>query len=277
MHDSRTESRARQIIGLVAALISLSLVLILLDSRDMLDPVKGAAGDAISPVSGYFNDLGERISDDGPSDSELAQELAEVSAERDQLLAENAELTELVAEVQELREQLGFQESRPELETVTASVLARDPESLEKFLIIDRGSDDGLGVGMAVVSPNFLVGQIVEVDPNRARVRLVVDNTFQTGARLQNSRAAGILYGEWQSGGLAELRHIPLDTEIVQDELVVTSGRTSGIPEGLVIGRILELDRDSLGNEIAISVLPLVDYDSLNTVTVILGDRESGT
>lgn len=275
MHDSRTESRTRQIIGLVSVLISLSLVLILLDSRDALDPVKGVAGEAISPVSGYFNDLGDRIADDGPSDSELAQELAEVSAERDRLLAENAELKEMAAEVQELREQLGFQQSRPELETVTASVLARDPESLEKFLIIDRGSDDGLGVGMAVVSPNFLVGQIVEVDPDRARVRLVVDNTFQTGARLQNSRAAGILYGEWQSGGLAELRHIPLDTEIVPDELVVTSGRTSGIPEGLVIGRILELDRDSLGNEITISVLPLVDYDSLNTVTVILGEREA--
>lgn len=275
MHDSRTESRTKQIIGLVSVLISLSLALILLDNRDMLDPVKGAAGDVISPVSGYFNDVGDRISGDGPSDSELARELEQVTAERDRLLAENAELTELVSEVEELREQLGFQQSRPELETVTANVLASDPESLEKFLIIDRGSEDGLSVGMAVVSPNFLVGQIVEVDPNRARVRLVVDNSFQTGARLQNSRAAGILYGEWQSGGLAELRHIPLDTEIVQDELVVTSGRTSGIPEGLVIGRILELDRDQLGNEITISVLPLTDFDSLNTVTVILGQRET--
>ncbi|MFW6074718.1 MAG: rod shape-determining protein MreC [Chloroflexota bacterium] len=274
MRDSQVVGRARQIGMLVFTLIVASLLLITLDNRQVLDPVKDIFGQAVAPAGRALSGIDSPIAGEPVGDAELQRQLQELEAERDGLVAENARLREQVAEVDQLREQLGFREAHPELEVTTARVIARDPQSLEKYIVIDRGSNDGIENGMAVVSPNFMVGQVVEVEPNRSRVLLVIDSSFRTGARLQTSRGAGIVYGLWQSGGRAEMRHIPLDTEVVPDELVVTSGESEGIPEGLVIGRISDLEREELGNQIIVSVLPLVDFDSIETVTVITGERE---
>ena len=279
MQRTQPVQRARQVFYLIASLVALSLFLTVLDGRDMLDPVKGVVGGLLTPISRTLTGAGSAINSGNSgtaSDSELARQLDEITLERDQLAAENARLREMVEENSELRNQLGFQEAHPELTAVTATVIGRDPEGIEKFILIDRGSNDGIRVGMAVVSPNFLVGEVTEVDENRSRVLLMIDAGFQTGARLQMSRGTGIVYGLWQAGGRAEMRHIPIDTEVNPDEVIVTSGRSFMIPEGLIIGRILEIHRNELGSEISLSVLPLVDFDSLETVTVITGGRESG-
>lgn len=273
MYDRRLVGRARQIGSLVFVLVLASLVLIVLDNRQVLDPVKDLAGRIVAPVGRSLSDIDSPFSSERVGDAELQSQLDEVRAERDALVAENARLREQVDEMDDLREQLGFREAHPELEVITAQVVGRDPQALQQYLVINRGSDQGIEKGMAVVSPNFFVGQVVEVEPNRSRVLLLIDSSFQTGARLQASRGTGIVYGLWQAGGRAEMRHIPLETEVQPDELVVTSGTTAGIPEGLVIGRLTNLDRDELGNQIVVDVLPLVDFDDLQTVTVILGDR----
>ncbi len=265
--------RTRQLLILVISLVALSFLLMVLDSRNMLDPVKSFAGSLIAPVSRTLTEAGGSIGADPVSDSELARQLDEVTKERDALFAENARLREQMEDVNQLRSQLGFQQEHPELVSVTASVIGRDPEGIEKFIMIDRGSESGIQVGMAVVSPDFLVGEVVEVDVNRSKVLLVIDAAFQTGARLQVSRGTGIVYGLWQAGGRAEMRHIPIDTEVNPDEVIITSGRTLLIPEGLAIGRIIEIHRDELGSEITLSVLPLVDFDALETVTVVTGEK----
>lgn len=276
MLRSQPVQRARQVFFLIGSLIALSLLLTVLDGRDMLDPVKGVVGGFITPISRTLTDAGSSINSGSEVDGDTSQQLEEITRERDELAAENARLRELVAENEQLRSQLGFEEAHPELTAVTATVLGRDPTGVEKFITIDRGSNDGIRVGMPVVSPNFLVGEVTEVDANRSKVLLMIDAGFQTGARLQISRGTGIVYGLWQSGGRAEMRHIPIDTEVNPDETIVTSGRSVMIPEGLIIGRILEIHRDELGSEIRLSVLPLVDFDSLETVTVITGEREAG-
>lgn len=272
--EPRISGRARNVAALALILVAASLLLIVLDGRNLLDPVKGVTGSIIAPISRELSNLGQRIAPGPRGDDELMAELGAITDERDRLLAENARLKEQVADIAELQAQLEFKQEHPELQVLQANVISRDPQSLEKFIIIDRGSNDGVEVGMAVVSPNFLVGQIVEVDPNRARVLLVIDSAFQTGAVLQTSRGAGILYGRWQYGDRAVMRHVPLETEVTQGELVVTSGLTAAVPPGLIIGTTQEFERDELRNEIEISVIPLVDFETLRRVTVVIGAPE---
>jgi rod shape-determining protein MreC len=266
----------RRNLVLVFTLVLVSLSLLLLDARDALDGPKSVVARGVSPVGSALTRAGDRVRGIGDrSDGTLQEQLREVSEERDALLAERARLIEQAAEVEQLRELLGFQQSRPDLELLQADVISRDPQSREKFIVINRGSDDGVEVGMAVVSPHYLVGQVTSVEPNRARVLLVIDAGFQTGARLQIARHEGIVYGRWQAGGRVTMRHLPVDTEIVDGELVVTSGRTEHIPPGLVIGVILEQATDQLRNESELEVLPLVDFDELIAVTVITGSTDS--
>ena len=55
-------------------------------------------------------------------------------------------------------------------------------------------------------------------------------------------------------------------------EIVVTSGKTTGIPEGLVVGRVMEIRKNQAQNETVVEVLPLVNFDNLESVTVITGE-----
>lgn len=263
---------ARRNLAVIAAVVVAALLLMFADTRGWLNAPKRVADAVVSPVSSALTSLGMGIGNDKPGgDPSLRQQLDEVTAERDALLAENAKLKELSSEVENLRQQLNFQESRPDLTYVTAEVISRDPESREKFVIINRGSYDGLQVGMAVVSPNFLVGQITEVEAHRAKVLLIIDSGFQTGGRLQMARAEGIVYGLWQEGGRVEMRHIPYDVNIDDREVVVTSGKSAGIPEGLVVGKVMEIKKDQAKNETVVEILPLVNFDNLESVTVITG------
>lgn len=264
----------RRTASLLALLLVISLTLIVLDGRNYLDGPKGALGGIVAPVGQSLSDFGARFTGTREvSDAQLLAENDQLRAERDALLAENARLRELETTVEQLQAQLEFQEAQPDLTSQPANVVSRDPLSREKFLIIDRGTNDGVAVGMPVVSPHFLVGQITETDPNRSRVLLTVDSAFQTGARLLDSGGTGVVYGRWQAGGRMVMRHIQADTEILEGELVVTSGMTAGIPEGLIIGVVIEIMRDDLRNEVQVTVGPAVNFDSLQTVTVITGQQ----
>jgi rod shape-determining protein MreC len=265
---------ARQTIVLVVLFVLTSTVLLLLDSQQRLDWLRSPLSQAFSPAVWVFNQAGGGIGSVGSgSQSDIEAELEAVKQERDELLAENARLSLLEDEVEQLRNQLEFQELHPDLEPIPANVIGEDPKGVERILIIDQGSDAGIRTGMAVVSPEFFVGQVTNVDDNRARVTLVLDAAAQLGGMLQDSRAEGIIYGRWQAGGLIEMRHIDADTEVEEGEFVITSGRTARVPPGLIIGRVSSIERDLQADTLTVSVTPMVDFRSLQAVTVILSDE----
>jgi rod shape-determining protein MreC len=266
----------RSTLVLLAGLVVVALFLMLLDSRDRLDGPKSLIVTVVSPLGETLTDLGERVSNIGEGgDSDLRQQLDDVSEERDRLLAENAQLREQGREVEQLRDLLEFRQANPQLTLVTADVVGRDPSSREQYLIINQGSNAGIEVGMPVLSPHFLVGQVTEVEPDRARVLLVIDSSFQTGARIQGIDAEGVVYGRWQFGERAVMRHVPVDVEIGTDALAVTSGKTERVPAGLVIGKVMEVHRDEVQNETQLDILPLVDFAEVSSVTVVTGEANT--
>lgn len=273
----RTLPFRRSTLVLLAGVVVLSMFLMLLDSRDKLDGPKSLLMSIVSPIGESFTDLGSRVSNigEGGGDKDLQRQLDDVTAERDQLLAENARLREQGREVEQLRDLLEFRQANPQLTLVTADVVGRDPGSREQFLIINQGSNQGIQVGMPVLSPHFLVGQVVEVEPDRSRVLLVIDSSFQTGARIQGMETEGIVYGRWQYGERAVMRHVPVDADVGTDALAVTSGTTERVPAGLVIGKVMDVHRDEVQNETTLDILPLVDFVKLSSVTVITGETSA--
>lgn len=278
MRNFPLASSTRRSSILLGTLVVVALALLLLDSRGLFTAPRRLATTLIDPAAAQLSSLGERIRGSGPSDSELERALDDVTAERDALLAENAELKAIADEVEALNEALQLQQSRPDLTLVYADVVLGDPQSREKFVVISKGSDDGLQVGMPVLSPNFLVGYITEVEANRARVLLVIDSQFQTGARLldiEGDGAEGIVYGQWQLGGRVIMRHVARDLDVPLESVVVTSGKSVGIPAGLIIGTVHEVHRNDLQNEMELDLVPQVDFDDLRSVAVIVSTTGS--
>ena len=260
----------RQTLILVVLFVGTSVSFITLDNRAALDPVKSGLQSLILPVTEAVNGVGDGGGDDG-------DELAQLKAQRDALLAENALLKSVATEVDQLRAQNGFKERNPDWQPLTADVLVSDPTNLQKFITIDKGSKDGVKVGMAVVNPSFYVGQITEVWEDSARVSLIIDGTQQVGARLLDAQADGVVYGMWQQGGRLEMRHVSRDVAPKEGDVVITSpgGRTqtAGVPGDIRIGVVLgEPTRDPQTDTLTIPIYPDTNFDDLDVVTVILAD-----
>ncbi|CAA9536586.1 MAG: hypothetical protein AVDCRST_MAG49-293 [uncultured Thermomicrobiales bacterium] len=261
---------ARQTCLLVAVFVLTSGTLIGLDSRHALDPVQAGLHGLVDPVTGAF----DRLADGPGGGSSVAEELARVTAERDALRAENIALQDAEKVNEQLREQLGIEEKYPDHEVLAAGVVNPDPSNTRKFLVIDKGADDGVRMGMAVVDPNHYVGQVTEVEPTTARVTLLVDRSQTVAARLLDG-GDGVLVGMWQEGGRAELRDVPIDAAPQPGAEVLTAdggAQSVGIPGRLPIGVVGEgVVLDEQSDTLVVPVVPYCQFDDLKVVTVILG------
>lgn len=262
----------RQTVILVVVFLIACVGLIALDQQHRLDSARTPAEALIQPFQAALSRVGDRIHGFGSGSSATEQQLQAMTAERNQLLAENSQLKDLQQQVSELQKQLGFKQSRPELQVASAAVIGRDPNGTTRTLVIDHGSDDGVKIGMAVISPDFYIGQVTEVSADRSKVTLAIDSSSKIGAMLQGSNTPGVVFGEWQAGGQMQLRYLDPAAAVKEGDVVVTSGQTARVPKGLVIGKVTAIHRNVQAAELTVDVTPLIDLSTMQTVMVILSD-----
>ncbi len=261
-----------RIVVLLAVFVVLSGAMIVLDRQGLLDPVKRPAERLIAPVTSAFGSIARGRQSDGD------EAMATVVAERDYYRAEAMRLQNAESENSQLREQLGIEQKYTDFDVIPAGVLARDPSNSQKFITIDRGSDDGVVVGQAVVDPNNYVGQVTEVGPTQSRVTLLIDTQASPLSVEIVDGGDGMLYGMWQAGGRAEMRYVDLDANPQPGDAVLTSSdgvtQSRGVPGGLLIGTVgTGIQSDPLSVEITVPVVPNANLDGLEVVTVILGPK----
>lgn len=181
--------------------------------------------------------------------------------------AELVELRELRADYQRLAALQNFRGANPDKQFLAATVIGRDTTGLLRSIIIDRGSRDGVRVGMPVVTELGLVGRIYRVGATSAQVQLITDTNSFVNARLQLTRAEGAVQGT-AAGGLRML-YIPLADDVRDGDSVVTSGIGGKFPRGITIGQVTSsrLDESKLFKEA--QVRSLIDFNRLEIVLII--------
>ena len=265
-------STAGKTITLLLTFVVLSVGAILLDNRGLLDLVKRPVESVFSPITSSFTRVAQGTGSDADSD------LAAMTAERDYYRSESIRLQNAESENAQLRDQLGIEQKYGDFDVLSAGVLARDPSNSQKFVTIDKGEDDGLTVGMAVVDPNNYVGQITEVGPTQSRVTLMIDTQANPLSVEIVTGGDGMMYGMWQAGGRAEIRYVDIDAKPQPGDAILTSSdgatQSRGVPGGLLIGTVGgETRSDPLSDDLTVPIIPNADFDNLEVVTVILGSR----
>jgi rod shape-determining protein MreC len=207
-----------------------------------------------------------------PSDvSRLRQDNARLEAEVARLQAQVIDLQQQAREVQMLSTLLGFVRANPENEYVSAAVIGVDASPFLRYVIINRGSDDGLRRGMPVVTHQGLVGRIASVLPNAARVQLITDSSSRINVLLQKSGAEAALYGSLT--GDISLQSIPQDAEVNVGDVIITSGLGGDYPSDLIVGQVSGVRRRPSDLFQTASVQPVVDFAALKVVLVIKNFR----
>ncbi len=176
------------------------------------------------------------------------------------------QLEEQALETQRLQRLLALRESAG-VDSLAARVVGKDATNWFKTILVDRGSLAGVKRNMPVVSPDGLVGRVLEVTPTTAKVQLVTDPMSAVGGLIQRTRVTGIV-----SGGLAvgaRVRYLPLLADVTVGDELITSGMGGVFPKGIPIGRITAVERKSgaLFQEAALQ--PAADLSRLEHVLIL--------
>jgi rod shape-determining protein MreC len=269
MNLDEAQKRVRWIT--LAVLVLIAILLTVLDQTDNLDAAFAFIRDPMAVALGWTSQRTDVIASalEGPRDLETArQEIDILNARIDDLERENEELREIEGEYQLLVDLFNRARQNPDYQRLTASVIGQDPNPAVRSIIIDKGSEDGIRVGMPVESARGLVGQIYRTTPNSSQVVLITDSSSAIPARLGKSRATGILRGSGL-GGVLSIEWIDLKYDVEIGESVLTSGLGGRFPQDLIIGRVIEVDRREAELFQQAVVQAASDLDSLEMVFVI--------
>jgi rod shape-determining protein MreC len=254
----------------VALLIAAIVALLLLNQAGRLEGLKSVLLTPLSAlqrgVAGATAGLVNTVRG-SPDDATLRQQNADLQAQVAQLQKRIVDLQEGQADLNLLSGLLNYARSSPDNHYAAANVIGRDSSPFLSFIIIDLGTDSGVARDQPVVTDNGLVGTVVAVTCCSARVRLITDPDSAVNARLQQSRDEGVAVGRF--GGGLDLQYLSQQAQVKTGDVVLTSGLGGGYPEGIVIGSVSAVQRQSFDVLQTTSLTPGVDFNRLEIVLVI--------
>ncbi len=239
-----------------------------------LNPLVSLATSPILPAQEWLTTRFQAFLDffSAPADiARLQQDNTVLEAEVAELQTQIIALQQQVTEVEILSALLDFARAQPDNEYQAASVVGRDPSPFLQYVIINRGSDDGLRRGMPVVSEKGLVGRITAVTANAARVQLITDPAATVNVRIQPADADAVLTGNI-TGNLT-LGLIAQDAGIQPGNLVLTSGLGGNYPTNILVGQVVSVRQEATALFQQASVQSVVDFERLEIVLVIVNFR----
>ena len=258
------------------------LLMIITFRTDLFEgPLRAVAGYVVVPfqngiasVGGYLYDRAEemgKLQDALDENARLQEEIAN-------LTLENAQLQQDRYELENLRELYDIDEATSDYEKTGARVIASDATNWFYSFTIDKGSDDGIAVDMNVIAGGGLVGRIVSVGPNYARVlSIIADNSNVYGTVLTTSSnllVSGDLQSVMTDGVIRFEQLSDREDQVQSGDKVVTSNISSKYLPGIPIGYIGSIETDANNMTKYGTITPAVDFQHLQEVLVILETKQ---
>ncbi|MCR4278590.1 MAG: rod shape-determining protein MreC [bacterium] len=253
------------IVGLILALLAVANV------TGLLAPFQNISRAITVPIARSFSSAGRGIGTwlSRPLEiSELTEQNVDLRARLDSAVVDYVRLRALEEENRSLRAMLEF-EDESDYDFVPARIISRSSDEGRVEVLIDRGSRDGLEVGMAVVAEGGLfVGKITELQPRISRITLVSDEQSRIAASTAGRHALiGVIEG--RGNGTANLTLIPQQIELNPDDIIVTAGTEEKIPANLPIGLINTVEGQQTDPFKHASIEPLLRIEGLDLVLVL--------
>lgn len=236
----------------------LSAALILSTHDQQAAPLQNRVNDLVA-VGAYPVSSSVKVIALWSENRRLRRELAERSVLKTQGL-------DLLRENDRLRQMLGFR-ARSQMELSGAEVVGLTSDEGVRGLLIDRGYDDGIATGQAVITPEGLIGRIYRVHGSSAAVQLLGDPNLGVAARLVRGEESGIVHAS--SSGRLRLDGVPVSAETTIGDSVVTSGQGGVFPPGLLIGFTTKVSPSMEGWLLNVEVVPSVDIRRIVEVFVV--------
>lgn len=265
---------------LAATVIVLSVaflgIIIYTMNNQKKDAVSSGLGSAINPLQKVVYSIGDKVK--GTLDfflnfSKIKEENKDLTKENSELQNKLLEYDKLKEENDRLREVLNFKNSKDNYEYIGTEIIGYSGESFSDGYIIDKGENDGLKKGMVVISDKGLVGQVTSTGSNWAIVESLLNENIAVSVMVNSTReTTGILKGyvTRTNNGLTKVTNLPLDSEIKEGDVILTSGLGQIYPKEVKIGEVVSVESDEIKVMKTAIVKPYVDFNKLEELFVIV-------
>lgn len=180
-------------------------------------------------------------------------------------------LEELVKETENLKNILNLKQNI-RYKTIPSKVIGRSADNWHKQLLLNKGKNSQIKIGDPVLTSKGIVGQVIDVTKTTAIVQLISDPSYKVGCKIKNKNILGIISGK--TNIIAILEFIPIGTNIMAGDLVITSGISSGdllptYPSGHPIGKVIKVSKKRYkASDLYIEVKLSEDLTTLSNVLV---------
>jgi len=260
---------------LVVLVVAATIFFLMVRSGGQVSIFENALGSLFTPVQNAFHTVADKakgVVSNWRSLQALQEEYDAISFENEQMRMELMSAEELALENERLKTLLDAQDTYAALDPIYAKVIARDAGPWFKTFSLNRGSNDGVSKGMAVVNGDGLIGRVYEVGLNYSKVITIIDTRSAVACLMQRTRDNGVMRGQISdSDSAAEcyVYYLPNVNSITPGDVVVTSGTDSLYPKGLKIGMVSALSLDAGSEGTYAIVAPSVDFQRIEEVFIL--------
>jgi len=258
--------------------VLLSIILIVLDTRfSYLDNFKKFTLTLLSPIY-VIVDLPSQVidwvNDKGADNDTLIGENDYLKGQMLELKVRLQTYNNLALENQKISKLLDSSYEIPNHDVLLARIKSISQSRLSKKIVIDKGSNDGVALSQLIIGSDGAVGQVVQVTPMFATVRLLTDPTQFMPVKNSRNGIRGITKGMASTEKDMIVEYVPLDSDVKVGDLFLTSGIGNSFPSGYIVGRV-SLINDSLdASFLSITLEPAQNINKLEMVLIVKGKNE---
>ncbi|WP_251549375.1 rod shape-determining protein MreC [Neobacillus muris] len=215
-------------------------------------------------VAGFFENLQDL--------QNTYKENKELKSRVEKIASLEAEIQALKKDNEDLRKINGEEKTLRDMEPSPATVIGRNPDRWHEMLIIDKGSLSGIKKNMAVVTADGLIGKVKSVNQFSSTVQLLsaMDPKNRISALIQSdTNIYGFVQGYDDKEKALLVKGIPSGAKVEKGQTVITSGLGGVFPQGLLIGKVVDVKPDQYGLNQTALVKPGADFYDIENVLVI--------
>ena len=242
--------------------------------------ISSGVGSVISPLQKIIYKANDKLK----GSLDFLINFSNVKQENQELREKNAELENKLVEYNrmkdentQLRSMFDYSQDNQNYNYLGCNIAGYSGGNISNGYIIDKGTNDGLKKDMIIITSVGLVGKITKADTNFSIVQTIMNENIAVAAMVESTRqTTGILQGGVNSKNekLVTLSNIPMDSEIKEGDVILTSGLGGMYPKEIRIGEVISIDIDSVGLMKKALVRPYVDFDKLDGVFVVVPKEE---
>ena len=271
------KKKANGVLGIFITIVVLIILVILtnIENRN-LHFFENVTSSIISPVQNGIMYLKNKIK----GNNNFFENIDELKKENEDLkkrvsgLEENLRELEIVkTENTTLKEYLKIAEKYSSFDAKPGYIINRSISNFSKDIIINIGAKDGIEENMTVISAEGLVGHVISVTDNTAKVQTIVDTSSSTSCLMSTTRDSIVCKGSLEDNKTLKGMYIPIDATVIEGDSIETSGIGGIYPKGIYIGKVKNIKNTKNIADRYINIETGVNFDKLESVLVITNSK----